>query len=143
MEPLSPKSRIVASAETSAVDLPETVLSFNSHYPKIVPTTTPPNPDSRIFNMEILPSPSSELHISQCELVTKWRLLKKDNTPINADEQIGIIQGWGVLAFSSCVMKIGGVVFLPEFTQIDHFQYQQLLLTYSDSEKKSILKKLG
>ena len=143
MEPLSPKSHIVASSETAAVDLPETVLSFNTHFPKHVQTTTPPTPDSRMFSLEILPSPSSELHISQCELVTKWRLLKKDNTPIDATDQIGIINGFGLTSFSSCVMKIGGVIFQPEFTEIDHFAFLKLLLMYSDLEKKSILKKMG
>ena len=143
MEPLSKKSHIVASPETAAVDLPETLLSFSNHFPKHVQLTTPPTPDSRIFSMEILPSPSSELHVSQCELVTKWRLLKKDNSAIAIDDQIGIINGFGMLAFSSCVMKIGGVVYLPDFTEIDHFQFLKLLLTYSDLEKKSILKKIG
>ena len=136
MEPLSPKSHVIASPETAAIDLPETLLSFGNHFPKHVPTTTPSTPDTRIFSMEILPSPTSELHVSQCELVVKWRLLKKDNSAIAIDDQIGIINGFGVLAF-------GGVIFQPEFTHIDHFQFLKMLLTYSEAEKKSILKKIG
>ena len=143
MEPLSQKSRIVASPETAIIDLPETLLSFGSNFTKHVPTSTPPTPDSRMFSLEILPSPNAELHVSQCHLVTHWKLLKRDNSPIATNDQIGIVNGFGVTAFESCTIKIGGVVYQPEFTQIDHYQYLKILLTYSELERKSMLKKIG
>ena len=76
MEPLSKRSKIIAAADTAAVDIPDTVLTFSGSYERIVHTTTPPTDDMRIFTFEILPSVNGELHLSECELVTKWKLVK-------------------------------------------------------------------
>lgn len=144
MEPLSKRSRIIAAQDTSAIDLPETVYTFSGGYDRIVHTTTPVTDDSRLFSFEILPSISGELKLNECELVTKWKLLKADNSTIGETDQVSICQGFGVTAFDSCQIKIGGAPYCPEFQECsDHYNFLRLLYGHSERERLTTLKSVG
>ena len=75
--------------------------------------------------------------------MTKWKLLKSDNSAIDLNTQIGIINGFGVTAFASANVKRAGAPFKPEFTQIDTFAYLKLLMGHSARERSSILHNIG
>lgn len=60
--------------------------------------------------------------------MVRWKLLKGDGQPIDADTQVGVVQALGVLGFQSCNITINGQEFLPDFSTIDHSQYLQVSL---------------
>ncbi len=92
VEPLSKRSKLVTASHTSALNICDTVLSFEDYYETKVYPTTPCRPDCRQWTFDCLPTPSSELHLSECEVVASWKLLKKDNSPIDERTQIGCLQ---------------------------------------------------
>ena len=144
MEILTKRSKIVAAEDTAAIDIPETVLTFSGSYNRIVHTTSPPTDDTRLFTFEVLPSVSGQLQLNECQIVTKWKLVKKDGSPIAATTQVGVCQALGVTAFDACQIKIAGAPYRPEFNECsDHFNHMRLLFGHTDREKISILKPIG
>ena len=143
MEPLTKFSRNIIASDTSAIDVPDTIKSFQEYYTRVVNTSTPATPDSRTFSFDILPSVNGELHLCNSDLVTKWQLRKADGSPIPASTQVGIIQAMGLLAWESCSLTVAGAPFLQEYTSIDHAQYINLLFGHNEKERRSILHSLG
>ena len=76
-------------------------------------------------------------------MLTEWRLVKEDGTPIPATTQVGIVQGFGLLAWESCSISINGEPFLSQYDLIDHPEYLQLLLGYTEIERRSLLHSIG
>ena len=143
MEPLTKLSRNIIAADTSAIDVPDTVKSFQEYYTRVVNTSTPATPDSRTFNFDILPSVNGELHLCNSNLVTKWQLRKADGTAIPETTQAGIIQAMGLLAWESCSLSVAGAPFLQEYSNVDHAEYIQLLYGHSKKERRTLLHSLG
>ena len=77
MEPISKKSKLITSEDTSALALAPTVVSFDSYNDRIINPSVPPSDSLRSFTFDISASINSELHLNQCELVTKMEACKR------------------------------------------------------------------
>ena len=144
MEPISKKSKLVTSEDTSALSLAPTVVSFDGYTDRIIYSSVPPSDSLRTFTFDISASINSELHVNQCELVTEWKLVKEaDGSVIDEGTQVGCINGFGLTAWQSCKVLINGQPYLPQYSSIDYDNYLQLLFCYSEIEQKTVLHGLG
>ena len=94
MEPLSKKSKLEVGTDTWAVSISPTQISFQSHhYSKLMPTT-PAGENLRQYIFQILPTVTSCLHTRSCEVVVGLKLVKEDNSAIDASTQVGKPNDW-------------------------------------------------
>ena len=138
MEPISKKSKLITSKDTSALALAPTVVSFDSYNDRIINPSVPPSDSLRSFTFDISASINSELHLNQCELVTEWKLVKEaDGSAVAAGTQVGCINGFGLTGWQTCKVLINGQPYLPQFSTVDYDNYLQLLFGYSEIEQKT------
>ena len=144
MEPISKKSKLITSEDTSALALAPTVVSFDSYNDRIINPSVPPSDSLRSFTFDISASINSELHLNQCELVTEWKLVKEaDGSAVAAGTQVGCINGFGLTGWQTCKVLINGQPYLPQFSTVDYDNYLQLLFGYSEIEQNTVLHALG
>ena len=89
MEPVSKKSRVEVSKDTFAVDVAGTQVSFQQHYWTVLNPTTPASDGLKSYVFQILPTVASNLHLPSCIVDTEIKLVKQDNSEIDADSQVG------------------------------------------------------
>lgn len=74
METISPLSKVTPAPDTYSTEVSETRVSFQSYHDLNIYTSTPCSPGQRDFSFTINPSPSSEIHLPSCEIVTHFRI---------------------------------------------------------------------
>ena len=130
VEPISNLSKLVTAQDSACLVLADSVYTFNDFHERKVQPSTPCGPNIRQFSFDCLPTPASELHLSEAQIVVRWKLLKADGQTIDSDTQVGICQALGVLGFQKCNVTINGEEYMPDFTSIGHSQYLQVSPTY-------------
>ena len=143
MEPVSKRSKLAVNEGTAVVAVPTTSICFQSHNTTTVFPTTPVSPELRQFAFQILPQSRSELFPASCRLEMTLQLTKSDNGAVPTGSQVGCIQAIAACGWESCIVRLGGVTYQPEFAYSAHATYLRLLAGHSEREKNSILQNIG
>lgn len=91
METLTSRSKIRPCAQTFAVDVSETHLSFSKHYETFIRPITPVVPNQNNYTFVIPPSVSAEMHLPSAEILVSLQVMQEDGTAVSTTDQVGII----------------------------------------------------
>ena len=143
MEPISEKSAIKVARDTDITRVAHTEMAFSGWSDSRLYPTTPITPSTRQCTFQILPQ-NAELHPPSCDLVVNFKITKANGDKLDDTTQISCINALGITCWNSVILRIGGMTYLPEFSnQNDHATYFKLIGCMNERERNSKLSYVG
>ena len=113
MEVISKHSRITTAKDSASVVIPDSTVSFSTHFFTDIQPSTPPTSFSRDLHFSIPPSMTSEIFLKNCDLIVEWKITNEDSSVLTKNQQISIANFFGVMCWSRITTLIGN--YMPPF----------------------------